>query len=137
MIRTRIFTKIYPTMTTRDKKEYSKAISTLRNWMTTAVIRPYYRLKSHGADKLIKRLVDNSKDINTVWYTMEEDKYSGLNHLHLLIDAKTTPEGLSKDAGLNNRFVNYCQDIESPEAITGYINKRLGKANNHHNIFYK
>ena len=124
-------------MNTKQIIEYSKAISSLRNWRTTAVIRPYYRLKSYGADKLIKRLVDNSQDINTVWYTMEEDKYSGLHHLHLLIDAEVTPERLAKDAGLNDRFVNYCQEIESPEAITGYVNKRLGKANNHHNIYYK
>lgn len=124
-------------MTTTERTKYSKAVSTLRDWKTTAVIRPYYRLTHTGADKLVKRIVDNSQDIGAIWYTLEEDSHSDLNHLHLLIDAQVTKESLSNDARLNARFANYCQPIESPEAITGYVNKHLDKRNSHHNIFTK
>ncbi len=114
-------------MTTTERTEYSKAVSTLRDWKTTAVIRPHYKISHTAADKLIKRIVDTTS-ATAVWYTLEQDYDTNLNHLHLLLDAKMTKESLP--------YSSYAEPIDSPEAITGYINKHINKKNSHHNLYF-
>jgi hypothetical protein len=119
-----------------ELNKYNSAISNLANWSCTTYIRPHYSIKPHQADKMIKRLVDSTKYINAVYYTLEDDSTiygSGTNdtfirnvnrsikHLHLLIelDSLSNIEGLQKKINIIKSINGSLTKV--PHIVTGLV----------------
>lgn len=118
--------------------EYGQWLSAY-NWSHIVTIRLHYRLSELSAQKLGERLIQGSKAVRRLYYSVEKDRQDNMNHMHLLIestDANLTREKVAAAAGLskNPKAISFIQKVDSKEAVSMYATKSIGRNDVYHGI---
>jgi len=118
--------------------EYGQWLSEY-NWSHIVTIRLHYRLTELSAQKLCQRLIQGSRDVVRLFYSVEKDRQDNMNHMHLLIesnDSSLSREKVAKAAGLakNPKAISFIQPADSKEAVSMYATKSIGRNDVYHGI---
>jgi len=121
---------------TKISNEYGQWLSEF-NWSHIVTIRLHYKLTELQSYNLGQRIINCSKNISRLFYSVEKDRQDNMNHMHLIIESmnpKLTRKQLANDAGFGNyvNAVSYFQKADSKRAVSNYCSKYVGKPEVYH-----
>lgn len=107
-------------------------------WNLFITIRRPYILTEFNTINMVNRLF-KKKDVQTLFYSIEPDRYDNMSHMHLLVDNEISysDKDIATIMNINRKSVGYVKKVNNIEDVSYYVSKSLSQDTSYYDFLQK
>lgn len=109
------------------------------DWTYILTLRRHIPLTEAACLKMAGHLLHFSRQVNTIWMALEQDRGDSMNHLHIILETgelRFNRKEMVEALGIhrNPKTLSYFSPVDSSNAVSMYCTKHIGDRLLYHNI---